>query len=719
MTPERWERVKELFEAASGLDPKRQDAFISKACEDEEIRAEVKSLLSEQERLGSFLKEPMLASISPLSAASTQPPRNEVALSNISARYEAVTEVGHGGMGTVYRARDRETKEGVALKILRPEIASDEREMDRFKNEVRLAHQITHKNVCRIHEFNRVDGIAYISMEFVDGENLREIIDRFGSLSVRKCTQIAQQICAGLREAHAQGIVHRDLKPENVMLDRTGQVKVMDFGIARSIDARSGTTGLIVGTPAYMAPEQAQGRAVDPRSDIYSLGLIVYEMLSGRPAFSGDTPVAVALKQVHERPTPLHELDPTIPEDIEIVILKCLEKDPGKRFQSVEELQAALGRVQRPLDRYLTRARQESNILGRVRLLHVPPRLFTTGYGFAGGLALGIALLWAFTLWNRSGASRNEGSVNSEISSPKSAERTPAPSWHEDVVTSVAFSPDGRLLATASEDKTVKLWQAGTWRNVQTIIGHTRAVSTVAFSPDGRWLASGSVDKTIRIWDVPNGNHPRLLDAKQRVSLLAFNSDGSRLASGGGSDGKITVWDLRTGRKLLAFVADNGSVGGLAFSPDGRLLATGGEDEVVKVWKAFTGAPQLIAKNRHSDEINALGFSRDGRWIASASYDKTIKLWDKDTGEELRTLMGHEDSVNDVAFSPTADLLASASADRTVRIWDLLTGETTRVLKGSEDSVASIAFSPDGHLLACAVGKTVEIWDVQQGRRVK
>jgi serine/threonine protein kinase len=269
--------------------------------------------------------------------------RSDTPLPAFAQRYEVLGEAGRGGMGIVYKARDRETGELVALKVLKPEIAADAAIVERFKNELRLARKITHKNVCRIHEFNRAaDGSAYISMEFVEGESLRNILKRFGNLSLRAGTRVTQQICAGLHEAHAQGVVHRDLKPENVMLDRAGSVKIMDFGIARSLESGLTSTTGIMGTPAYMAPEQASGKPLDHRADIYSLGLILYEMFTGSTAFTGDTPVAVALKQVNETPPAPRELEPTLPPHVEKAILKCLEKDPAKRFQSVNELEAAL-----------------------------------------------------------------------------------------------------------------------------------------------------------------------------------------------------------------------------------------------------------------------------------------------------------------------------------------------------------------------------------------
>lgn len=276
------------------------------------------------------------------SSAAASPSLSPAALAALGVRYEILGEAGHGSMGNVYKARDRETGETVALKLLKPEIASDQAMMDRFKNELLFARKITHKNVCRVYEFNRVAGIAYTSMEFVEGESLRSVLNRFGGLPQRKATDLALQICSGLKEAHAQGIVHRDLKPENVMIDGQGNVKIMDFGIARSMEAGTRLTGSMVGTPAYMAPEQVAGKPVDYRTDIYSLGLILYEMFTGAPAFSADNSIAVALKQMREDPPPPHQIEPNIPAGTERAILKCLEKDPARRFQSIADLESNL-----------------------------------------------------------------------------------------------------------------------------------------------------------------------------------------------------------------------------------------------------------------------------------------------------------------------------------------------------------------------------------------
>jgi serine/threonine protein kinase len=265
--------------------------------------------------------------------------------SSIPSRYEVLSQVGAGGTGVVYKVRDLETDEIVALKILKPEMAADPTSQENFKKELRLTRKITHKNVCRIYDFSRANGTAYATMEFIEGESLLSRLNRAGSLPVNQALEIARQICAGLREAHAQGIVHRDLKPANIMLDRSGTVKIMDFGVARLIQANGPMTGTIVGTPAYMAPEQAELRPVGACTDIYALGLVLYEMITGSPAFHGDTPVAVALKQVREYPKRPREIVPKLSPPIEAAIWKCLQKDAAKRFQSVDELLAALERA--------------------------------------------------------------------------------------------------------------------------------------------------------------------------------------------------------------------------------------------------------------------------------------------------------------------------------------------------------------------------------------
>ncbi len=260
----------------------------------------------------------------------------------VPARYEVLSRVGTGGMGIVYKVRDLDAREVIALKILKPEAASNEGMQENLRREVFLARKVTHKNVCRIHEFNRSKGTAYISMEFIEGESLLRRLRRVCSIPPAEAVAMVRQTCAGLREAHVQGIIHRDLKPANIMIDGAGNVKIMDFGIARLAQENAQHTGTIAGTPSYMAPEQVQLQPVGPRTDIYSMGLLLYEMVVGKQAFEGENSIVIALKQLNESPRRPREIAPEIPVRLEEVILKCLEKDPAKRFQSVDEFDAAL-----------------------------------------------------------------------------------------------------------------------------------------------------------------------------------------------------------------------------------------------------------------------------------------------------------------------------------------------------------------------------------------
>lgn len=269
---------------------------------------------------------------------------SEEAQHAIEERYELLHLLGHGGMGLVYKARDRVSGDVIALKVINPGIASSSHIIERFKAELRLARKITHKNVCRVYDLSQFGNIHALSMEYVEGETLRQILRRNETLSLRHGLKLIRQVIDALDEAHRQEVVHRDLKPENILVSNDGTVKVMDFGLARSLadDTSATVAGVVLGTPAYMSPEQAAGKAADRRSDIYALGLIVYEMFTGRRAFDAETSVGLVAKHIHETPVPPRNFEPDLPHHIEAAILRCLEKAPKKRFNSVRELETAL-----------------------------------------------------------------------------------------------------------------------------------------------------------------------------------------------------------------------------------------------------------------------------------------------------------------------------------------------------------------------------------------
>ena len=311
--------------------------------------------------------------------------------STFAGRYQIIEELGKGGMGRVYKVLDTKLGEEIALKLIRPEVASDRVALERFRTELKAARQVVHKNVARMFDLNEEKGVPYITMEYVKGENLRRLIKKMGRLSPEQTVPIGRQICEGLAEAHRLGVLHRDLKPQNVMIDEEGKARIMDFGLARFLKSDGTTeTGVVVGTPAYISPEQVEGLEIDGRSDLYSLGVVLYEMVTGKTPFQSEIGLSLALKHVIEMPKDPREINAEIPEALSRIILKCLEKDREIRYQTAEELIADLNQVENDLKtreilrptRKLSwkRARQRAQDLRLARILIVVAILTIAGY---------------------------------------------------------------------------------------------------------------------------------------------------------------------------------------------------------------------------------------------------------------------------------------------------------------------------------------------------
>jgi serine/threonine protein kinase len=350
VAPKYFRHRQEMIKEQAKTQPKdpEQDTEVKKLCERVEnletllCRLDSEINLQLEKSLGAGK---VITSSDPMGDSQTPTTFMNVA-SALETRYQVLKELGRGGMGIVFQAYDKQLKEQVAIKVLSPLLSHDADALERLKREVSAARRVTHGNVIRIHDISEISGLHYVSMEYFHGSNLKEYIKQHGALSTMQAFNIASQICDGLDAAHRQGIVHRDLKSQNIIINASNQIKIIDFGLAHTAQLEGLTaTGLIMGTPEYMAPEQVAGKKVDERADIYSLGIILYELFAGRVPFTGDSAIAIGFKQLKEDPQQPRELNPQIPPEVQRVILKTLQKDPAMRYHSAAELKSELQRA--------------------------------------------------------------------------------------------------------------------------------------------------------------------------------------------------------------------------------------------------------------------------------------------------------------------------------------------------------------------------------------
>ena len=604
--------------------------------------------------------------------------------------------IGRGGMGIVLRGFDTYLQREVAVKVLDPAMAEDEVARKRFCRESRTAASVSHENVVAVHHVAHEESsdLPYLVMQLIDGEALDERLAR-GRLSLKDTIGIGAQVAAGLAAAHEKGLIHRDVKPANVLLERgTNRVKLTDFGLARAAeDVRLTRTGLVTGTPLYMAPEQARGEDLDARADLFSLGVLLYELCAGQTPFEAKTPLAVLKRLTDERHRPVRELNPDTPDWLAGVIDRLLAKSPADRFQSAREvadildfqwsaMKSSSDAVPACPGKRASRLRQVLVILAAVA---------------AGALATAAAVL----LWpGRIGSS----SAPEDVSEPPLAVLRGG----SGTIWGMAFSPDDRTLAMAIEDGTIKLWDIEKRSVEATLTGHRGMVWTAMFSGDGSHLVTSGDDNTARLWDLTTNKTVKTLSTSAAARAALFDREAKSIFTGD-RQGHIRVWDVATGDQVRTW-QHPGAVFALALSRDGKTVASAGTDRVVRLWDAFTGQERL-SLNGHSGPLYSLAFRPDGKVLASAGWDRTIRLWDTGSGDTLRILEGHGKDIWAVDFAPDGKTIASAGQDGTVRVWDAETGQLLAAFRGHDGTVHSLVFSRDGSRIASG-GRdgTVHLW---------
>jgi WD40 repeat protein/tRNA A-37 threonylcarbamoyl transferase component Bud32 len=660
--------------------------------------------------------------------------------------YELIEEVARGGMGVVYKARQSTLGRIVALKmILAGQLANDQ-QIQRFRLEAQAAARLDHPGIVPIYEIGEHEGHHYFTMAFVEGESLATRVAA-GPLPPRLAAQFVRTISEAVDYAHQQGVVHRDLKPANVLVDRLGQPRVTDFGLAKQMQSDPGLTGTgqILGTPSYMPPEQASGQLdhVGPQSDVYALGAILYCLLTGRPPFQAATPLDTVLLVLGQDPVPVRQLNGQVPRDLETITQKCLEKDPQKRYSSARDLG-------RDLERWLN---------------HEPIVARRSGPWERGRKWVRRQPAWAATIaisvLSLAGIIVAQAISNHRIRLEEQNTRAE----HKHTLEEQQRTQEANKALTIQEAETRRALERLRNASYARDIGFAQS-ELEANNVDRAMQILNAAPLELRNWE---WNYLEQLCHVERrsfswnstgVRALAYQPDGKQLAVGGGAVGfgpfvgneELSIWSEAQAAQLTAFRPDKrrGAITGLAWSPDGGQLA-------LSLWCLDDARDVLSTKGLpaesygrielwdvpqrrlirsfvgHKSFVNGVALSRDGSLVASAGSDGIANVWETATGERQHELKGHRGQVMAVAFSPNGELLATAGQgpmDRwgsktpadsgEVKLWDLSTGKETVSLRGHDTGVFTVAFSPDGTLLASAGrDRSIKLWGVRSGELLR
>jgi serine/threonine protein kinase len=647
-------------------------------------------------------------------------------------KFEILAELGRGAMGKVYRARDPVLDRLVALKTVAPGLLANQDTLARFQREARAAAKLQHPNVVTIFELGETGSTVYIAMELLEGMDLSQAMvppDRF---SLEEKIRIMVDVCRGLDYAHKQGVIHRDVKPANIRVGGDGTVKILDFGIARLVDSTLTQTGLVLGTPSYIAPEVLEGGRVDHRTDMWAAGVILYEMLAGRRPYEAKTITGLVYQIVHA-PLPPIEAQ-ALPEALLAAVTKALARDPRERFRDMTEMGRALqsaiglsGPVEPVLDpdvrlrayeRSYEDARRllaENNLTGALAAARRAQSLDPTRTAI-------VALIEAIESRLLSAETMPPALPDPDAEPTRLSERTllsgrPA----RPVPASPSEPPAEKALPTAALSE-LRRRGAAVFRELATF-GGPPATQAVALSPVKDVLAISGSDGAIRLWDLYSRTKTLTLRTEMHrrtghdalALSLAWSPGGALLASGH-VDGGVHVWDVEQGEEVPVKLRHDALVGALAFSPDGSTLATGCMDSNLRLWDVDAALAGQARREllRQPAGVTALAYAGGGEWLVTGHVNRILRMLDATTGRLLATLRGPEALVSLLCLSPDGHHLAVASHDRSIRLFDLATREQVAVVAGHRKPATSLSFFADGtHLATVAQDNSVQLWDLE------
>ncbi len=706
--------------------------------------------------------------------------------------YELLEEIARGGMGVVYKARQKSLNRVVALKMILAGHFASKQTILRFRAEAEAAANLHHPNIVAIHETGEAEGQHYFSMDYVEGSNLAQVIYdlRFTIYDFKRCARWVRAIAEAVQYAHGQGVLHRDLKPSNVLIDGNDEPRITDFGLAKKLvetrftashpsseNARDAVervpidltaTGQLLGSPGYMPPEQASSQrgAYGLHSDVYAVGAILYHLLTGRPPFQAENLTDTLEQLLHREPVPPRQLNLSVPPDLETICLKCLEKEPVKRYATARQVAEELARF---LSDQPIMARPVSRTERVWRWGRRNPALAAAIFGGVMIFFAGFAgVVWQ---WRRAehhartetqqrerleeALTQHELEKVEELFSADDApsalarlarvlHRDPAnrvaatrllsaltqrnfalpvtlPLTHEASVSSAQFSRDGRQVVTAAEDGAVRVWDARSGQRLLDLTRHGADARHAEFSPSGRMVATASDDGTARIWDAHTGqpitgplqHGPPRGQHGARVRRIHFNPDGTRVVTAS-ADATARLWETRTGLQVTPALPHTDYVNEAEFSPDGQSIVTASDDDSACVWDAGTGR-RLSALMQHRADVRTARFSPEGKRIVTASGDYTARVWNALTGEPLTPALVHKAAVVFASFSPDGTKVVTASWDDTARVWNAVTGEAVTPPLQFESDVLYAEFSPDGRRVFTIADALARIWDAQTG----